>query len=530
MQRIIIIQIIFAVFIAPLVIHSQEPQSQEIQPLNAETQRLWNAHTVVPQTDDVKELRAFLQYGIDNWMQMNGRIHTSEGWQRFNIEKNKATFEAANRIIALSENIPGEEPPPPTTLAEFYGFEETDDLKFALRKKIMAFGMANVYSGWNPDRQQQYRDFIEELRKNPAHKHILKSAELSLLGYPLTAALFPNGIFGERPAFEESLRLYEEGFENYKRYFADSANYPYLKFQIGMLRHSHQQTAEMLEAVAISEQKDGFRRGTLVKPVLEFYRSLYEKHPDVPEAEGYLRMINNDLVKYEILGAGDQLVAWREAVEKLKQSLTESLEKKELDDNAFMRVSLFGNIAEEMESRTEAGKLLYQTVRPIFAASDNARVSNYAISFDIALSQLAREGLEFEFEAMLLDGTKIDIKDYRGKVVVLYYWATWCGPCIGELPGLKHTYEFFHDKGFELIAFSVDEDVEHLKQFVEKEELPWLNASKVLSKGANLADSREKYDIKAFPTTVLIGKDGKVIRGDARGWLLNQELRRLFAE
>ena len=68
-----------------------------------------------------------------------------------------------------------------------------------------------------------------------------------------------------------------------------------------------------------------------------------------------------------------------------------------------------------------------------------------------------------------------------------------------------------------------------LKAMIEKEELPWLNASEVLSKEKNLADSREKYNIIAYPTSILIGKDGKVIRADARGNILFQELQKLFA-
>jgi thiol-disulfide isomerase/thioredoxin len=509
MKRILIIQLALALLFTPLGLYSLAQET-----LDAETQKLWDAHTVVPKTDDIKELRAFLQYGIDNWMQMNGRIHGTETWERFHTEKNKATFEAADRIIALSKNEPGEEPPPPKDMAEYYDWNDSDDLKFALRNKIGAFNGARA---WNPDWKQQFQDFIEEIKKNSAHKYVLKFAEQSWFNHHFNAAVFPKGTFEEEPEFEECFHLYSENFENWKRYCEDNADCPYLKFQIDL--HIHQQAAEMIE------RHGKLKKGTLLKPVLEFYRSLYEKHKDAPGAEGYLRMINSELAKYEILGAEDQLAAFRGEVAKLKETL-----EKELDENSIQKVWGLSMMLEDLDCRTEAGKLLYQTVRPIFAASDNPRINEYEIGFGIALNQLALEGLEFEFEAMLLDGTKIDLKDYRGKIVLLDYWATWCGPCIGELPMLKNVHKGYHDKGFEIIAFSVDEDVEHLKQFVEKEELPWLNASEVLSQKANLADSRQKYDINAYPTTVLIGKDGKVIRGDARGSILYKELRRLFAD
>ena len=93
---------------------------------------------------------------------------------------------------------------------------------------------------------------------------------------------------------------------------------------------------------------------------------------------------------------------------------------------------------------------------------------------------------------------------------------------------MKLIYEIYHDKGFEIIAFSVDEDLDALKAMIEKEELPWLNASEVLSKEKNMADSRTQYNIIAYPTSILIGKDGKVIRADARGNILFEELQKMF--
>jgi thiol-disulfide isomerase/thioredoxin len=221
--------------------------------------------------------------------------------------------------------------------------------------------------------------------------------------------------------------------------------------------------------------------------------------------------------------ADDQMAAFREAVGKLKATL-----EKGLDENSTMKVWSLSAVVEDLDNRSEAGRLLYQTVRPIFASASDPKIKDYVLGFDVALSQLALDGKELEFEAVLLDGTKINLKDYRGKVVLLDYWHTGCGPCISELPMMKNIYKMFHDKGFEIIAFSVDEDVEHLKKFVEKEQLLWLNASEVLSNKQNLADSRKKYDINAYPTTVLIGKDGKVIRGGARGMILIKELQKLF--
>ena len=476
--------------------------------LDAETQKLWDAHTVVPKTDDIKALRAFLQYGGDNWMQMNGRIHTPEMWQRFDIEKNKATFEAADRILALAKDEPGKAPPPPKTQMEYYSFfdKEIGDVQFALSKKINAFGSANT---WNPDWAQHFRDFIEELKKNPAHKCLLKFAESNWFGFHFNAAVFPKGIPGtdeKSLVFEDTFRAYQENFENLKRFCTENEDDPYLKFGISYWKTTQIQAAETLE------YRGKLKKGMLVKPALEFYRSLYEKHSDAPQAEGYLRRINNDLVKYEILAADDPFAALKVKVAEMKQSL-----ETELNEDSWQKVSAFQQIAEEMEQRNEALRLVLKTARPIFEASKEEKIRDFALGFNVQLKCLALEDIkEFELEGVLLDGTKINLKDYRGKVVLLNYWATWCGPCLGEIPQLKRFHEleggWIKTGKVELIGISVDEDLDALKNLIAKEKIQWRNVSEKLSLEQKLPDSRKKYGIDAFPTVILIDQTGKVIR------------------
>ena len=504
-------------------------QEQEQTKLDAETQKLWDAHTVVPKTDDIKALRAFLKYGSDDWdlMQMIGRLRTIEMWQRFDIERNKATFEAADRILALAKDEPGEEPPPPKTQNEYrdnlFGSiweEEIGDVKFALRYKIAAFGDANT---WNPDWAQHFRDFIEEMKKNPAHKGFAKYAESNWFGFHFNAAVFPKGELNEEgQVFEDNLRAYQENFENLKNYCVKNIDDPYLKFEISYWKMTQIQAAEILEG------RGKLKKGTLVIPALEFYRSLYEKHSDAPEAEEWLRNINNDLVKYEVLTAADPFAAFQIKVTELKQSL-----ETELNEDSCQKVWALNQIAEEMERRDEALRLVLTTACPIFEASKDGKIRDFALGFNVQLKQLALEGVEFELEGILIDGTKINLKDYRGKVVVLDYWATWCGPCVGDIPQLKTFYKNWvkeeEAKGkVELIGFSVDEDLDALKKLIDKKQIPWPNISEKLSLEQKLPDSRKKYGIDAYPTTILLDQTGKVVRVGNGLYSVIMEIRKLI--
>jgi peroxiredoxin len=123
-----------------------------------------------------------------------------------------------------------------------------------------------------------------------------------------------------------------------------------------------------------------------------------------------------------------------------------------------------------------------------------------------------------EFAGEAIDGAKVDLANFKGKVVLIDFWGTWCGPCIAEFPAMRLIYDAFHKHGFEIIGIAVDEE-EALKEFFTKNDaLPW----------ANLADKEatfaEKYGIKSFPTVVIIDQEGKHVATNVFGRKLVDEL------
>ena len=111
-----------------------------------------------------------------------------------------------------------------------------------------------------------------------------------------------------------------------------------------------------------------------------------------------------------------------------------------------------------------------------------------------------------------LDGAPFDINQYKGKVVVVDFWATWCGPCRAELPNLKAVYDKYHGRGLEVVGVSLDENRDDLAKFIKEKDLPWkilVNTEPHHTGFDNpIAD---QYGISGIPAVFLMNRDGKVV-------------------
>jgi thiol-disulfide isomerase/thioredoxin len=117
-----------------------------------------------------------------------------------------------------------------------------------------------------------------------------------------------------------------------------------------------------------------------------------------------------------------------------------------------------------------------------------------------------------------LDGQPFDISQYKGKVVVVDFWATWCGPCRAELSNIKAVYEKYHNKGLEVVGVSLDEDKDALIKFLAENHLPWKILVSTDPHHAGFENPiADRYGISGIPTVFLMNRDGKVISLAARG-------------
>lgn len=111
------------------------------------------------------------------------------------------------------------------------------------------------------------------------------------------------------------------------------------------------------------------------------------------------------------------------------------------------------------------------------------------------------------------------------KVVLLDFWASWCRPCMGEMPYLLEAYATYHDKGFEIYGVSLDDNAEAWKTTIEKQGMQWVNVSEL--KGWQTAAAKE-YSVNSIPANFLINAEGKIVAKNLRGEALAEKLAELF--
>ena len=194
----------------------------------------------------------------------------------------------------------------------------------------------------------------------------------------------------------------------------------------------------------------------------------------------------------------------------------------------LMKAALYLQIIQDMDRATALFEQLtkeFPGTRPAHEAAQML-VGMESQREQMKIQAALKVGATFpDFDVKDLNGEPLSVARFKGKAVLIDFWATWCGPCIAELPAVLAAYSRYKDKGFEIIGISLDRDEATLKRFIADRKMTWPNYFDGKEWQSPLA---AKYGVNAIPATYLLDGEGRIVAKNLRGPALERELARLL--
>jgi len=207
--------------------------------------------------------------------------------------------------------------------------------------------------------------------------------------------------------------------------------------------------------------------------------------------------------------------------------------KEKSDGRSLTPVLRIASVLAGMFQRADKPQQALRVIREIADAlaesegnTNDAVIAKLRATADKLESRFKLIGTPIVVDGKLMSSELIDWKAYEGKVVLVDFWASWCGPCLREIPNIKQQYERFHQHGFEVVGVCLDRDRTKAEEYIKSAEIPW--PSIYDADAAETESMSKRYEIAAIPTAILVDRVGNIVSFEARGEKLPKLLAELF--
>ncbi len=246
-----------------------------------------------------------------------------------------------------------------------------------------------------------------------------------------------------------------------------------------------------------------------------------DKRPLVAR-EGKLILLSGQLREIPEMEPADQ--------EKFVNTLLEILSVSEISERELQITNFTATLLERAGQANEAQRLLGKAAE-LMKKSEDPEIRAYAANFEGLSRRLGLPGNPLKLSGETLEGEKFDIKDLKGKVVLVQYWASWCTYCLQEMPHIQQVHHKYQTAGFEVVGVNLDEAANRAKEIVNDQKLPWIQLFSNDPEALGMENPNAVYyGINSIPQCILLDREGNVITLNARGKILDEQLEKLFPE
>lgn len=191
--------------------------------------------------------------------------------------------------------------------------------------------------------------------------------------------------------------------------------------------------------------------------------------------------------------------------------------------NSLFSLQLVKDMAEDVSGPK------YNTVYPLYnslPAIVRGTPSGKRIAEMLPIMKRSAEGEEIaNLSQSDTSGREVSLSSFKGKYMLVDFWASWCGPCRAENPNLLKAYDTYKSKGFTVVGISLDSDANKWKKAIEEDRMPWTQLSDLKGRENEIA---QYYNVRGIPWNILVDPDGRIVARNLRGFALQEKLSELI--